>query len=145
MNASEKVQHKRKVLSAIVGCSLVAAFGCWSLTHGCEHKHVEFHGGFGSTDAGTLIGGSTVFAFERQKIRVDYDVKEIKRGRFYIHVWKAWAPPDTKFRWTRYVKHAGPGVLELTVPKTGLYDVLCDGSPDGNGYDITYTASWAVR
>ena len=145
MNASEIAQHKRKVLSAVVGCSLAAALGCWSLTHGSEHKHVEFHGGFGTTDSGTQIGGNMLFAFKGQKIRVEYDVKEIKRGRFYIHVWKAWVPLETNSRWTRYVKHAGPGVLEMTVTETGLYHVSCSGSSDGNGYDITYTASWKVQ
>lgn len=120
----------------------MAAF--FFFTRGSESHHIQYGGGFTSTKSGMSLGGNSVFALEGQTIRVNYDVTAIPHGKLRIRLLRSrfLDLPDVLER--RTIGSPGPGEFEIQAPGTGFYKIECDGSPDGNGYDVTYTTSWKV-
>lgn len=145
LNLPDFLRGKWIWLQAPVVLFLVLGFGYWSATHGYESKHVRYDGGFSGSSSGVSSDDNSIFAFKGQTITVDYNVKQLRRGRFWVHVFSAWGPVGQRDSVSRYIESTGPGSVELIARETGRYYVSCDGSPDGNGYDVTYTASWRVR
>lgn len=114
-------------------------------TRGYQSKHVKSVGQFSSRTAnGMTLGGTSLFALKGQKIKVKYNVTEIKRGRLMVRVINSLHPMNSKYSRSRYTSSKGPGRFEMTVPETGFYKIKTDGSTIGYGYDVKYTASWSV-
>ncbi|MEX0937322.1 MAG: hypothetical protein WDZ59_05630 [Pirellulales bacterium] len=121
----------------------VVGLGYVCLTRGSESCRIQFQG-FSHSSTGGSLGGNTLFGLEGQTITVNYDVTELQRGRLQIRVLQNRLAdiPIVLRRLT--INREGPGHFQLKVPATGFYEIECDGSPGGNGYDVTYSASWAV-
>ena len=113
--------------------------------HGPSSFRVQFSGFTCSEGWGGNISGGKVYARQGQKIVVDYDVTDLSRGRFRIFIFRKKGLGGMKVVADHYTGREGPGKTEFVVPESGFYEVDCDGTPDGNGYDVTYEARWRVE
>jgi hypothetical protein len=121
----------------------VIGLGYLCLTRGSESRRIQFQG-FSRSSSGGSLGGNTLFGLEGQTITVNYDVTDLQRGRFKVRVLQNRLADIPVVLRRLTIGREGPGRFQLKVPATGFYEIECDGSPGGNGYDVTYTASWDV-
>jgi hypothetical protein len=117
--------------------------GWYMATHGYESRRVK-SAAFSRTSSGYSFGCHRLFGFKGQTISIDYDVTAMPRGHFKISVLRPLKSLSEGPVLYRTIQQLGSGQLEVELPATGFYTIGCDGSPDGNGYDVTYEASWRV-
>ena len=130
-----------KYTIVLIPLALIVIF--FSLTRGYESRNVQF-GGFSSTSSGVSLGNGTIFGLRGQTITVDYDVTEMPRGAFRIFIMELGWAGIGKVAEQQRIRTMGRGQIQFPVRQVGFYKVNCDGSPDGRGYDVTYTARWKV-
>lgn len=122
---------------------VVLAGGWYMSTRGYESRRVKF-AAFSKSGSGYSIGGHRLFGFKGQTITIDYDVKAMPRGNFRIMVLRLLKPITEDPLLYQTIRRTGSGQIKVEVPETGFYTIGCDGTPDGDGYDVTYEASWRV-
>jgi len=139
--------QRRRIALIVVPIAVLATVGLgyYFLTHGYESRRVQFSGLVSSEGWGGNISGGKVYARQGQKIVVDYEVTALSRGRFRVFIMRTKGLGGFEILADRDTDHEGTGRLELVVPESGFYKVDCDGSPDANGYDVTYEARWRVE
>jgi len=109
------------------------------LNRGSESKTIRFSNASKIT-SGYTLGSKRVFLRKGQTFTADYEV-QIETGGLYIRLRKLWAPFNTPATGQLRVKQSGSGQLRIPVPETGMYHLWIDGSPDRDGYDLSYTVS----
>lgn len=110
---------------------------------GYESRSIRFYG-IGSTSRGYALGFKTMYLREGQTLVVDYET-DIETGALGIRLSTVMqgfrTPPEQRTR----VKDSGAGEFRIEILKTGPYRLEFYGSPDGDGYDLSYSASWRIE
>jgi len=128
-----------------VGLALIAGFVAYlaydtGMCFGSADYTVEFDG-FGSSHRGVCLGCKSFYLRKGQTLKVSYDV-EIRRGYLHLHLINRSAPFMKGTVRSDYAKTSGKGDFIVPIRESGWYVIRIDGSPDGRGYDLDYTASW---
>lgn len=130
----------------IFGVLLVALAITWKLGflgRGHEKRRVTFNSPGISSRMGTSLGSKSILATAGQTISVKYNAR-VTRGYFKVWIRPKGVLLGPVVAQTGNLKTA-TGTLDYKVPSTGLYKIFIFGTPDGNGYDVTYEASWQTR
>ncbi len=140
---------KNKTLWASLGGFAVAfvLFLYWQgvLAAGTESYEVCMNPGeFGHSRYGWCLGPKSLYLREGQVLTVTYDVK-IKRGYLHIHLLKQWSEFGKGTAGSKWVKASEKGEFSVPIRESGMYKLILDGSPDGRGYDLEYSASWSAH
>lgn len=109
-------------------------------TRGYESKTVRF-ANFSKVSSGHSMGSKRVFLRAGQTFAIDYET-EIEHGHLYISLSEFWSPLNTPATGEVRVRQSGSGQLHVAIPKTGVYRLWIRGSPDSNGYALSYDVSW---
>jgi hypothetical protein len=134
----------RNAMAVVVGLVLTGVL--WKmgvLNRGYEKRRITFTSPATGSSQGITVGSKTIYATAGQTIAVNYNAT-VTRGRFQIWI------RQRRFMLGPVVANTGRltsgiGTLRFTAPRDGWYYISINGSPDGNGYDISYDASWATR
>jgi hypothetical protein len=96
----------------------------------------------GHNETSSSFGLDTMLLFAGQEFYVRYET-ELRRGMLLISL----GPPTRRAAVTqyRYVRASGAGEIVFAIPKTGIYEIRHDASPDGRGFDLDYRVSWGAR
>lgn len=136
--------HRTVMLSLIAVVALFIVYQLGFLTTGAARRHAVWNSGFSSWSRGWSMGSRQVYARAGQTIVVDYDAT-IARGNFYVWVRRQkWGLSDGIDGQVR-LHTSGKGALRVPIQQNGLYRIIFDGSPGGNGYDVDYTVRWRVE
>lgn len=133
---------------ALIGaCALVFVATGYAIglfqTLGYEKHSITFSGFASGTSSGGGFGLKTMLFFKGQTAFVDYDV-EIREGAFRLVIDKYLGGMDSP-RHTEEITASGSGEATFLIPETGVYAFRFNGSPRGNGYDLTYSVRWGAR
>ncbi len=134
---------KKYVFGGLVGLACLTFGLVAGFNRGYESKKIGFQN-FGSTSQGTSIGSKSLFLRKGQAVIVDYDV-QVEHGGLYVHLFNSWDPPGRSTTENIKLVKTGSGQRRIPVSKTGLYRLSIKGSPDGTGYDVSYTVYWKVE
>jgi hypothetical protein len=113
------------------------------LSRGFESKTIRFSG-VSRTSYGTGLGFKVMFLRAGQVFTADYDT-QLKRGGMLIWFRKAYDPPGSQALSRVKVSQSGSGQIRVPIPETGLYRLMITGTPDGDGYDLSYDLSWRAE
>ena len=135
---------RREIVGAVLGLALAVMLGGSFFYGGNASKTVSFNAPATSSESGWTLGTTYFWAHEGATLRVEYDTT-VRRGAFYIAVHEVKSGPGPHVAGSRYVEQSGKGIFDVPLPETGLYWIILDGTPMGNGYDVSYKASWRIH
>ena len=135
------------LVALIVACVLVFmatgyAIGLFT-TLGYESRSIKFVGYGTNSRSGGGLGLKRMLFFEGQTFFAEYDA-EIREGALRVGILKASSAPGGPHH-VKIVSSDGAGDTTYRIPETGLYSIFFNGSPRGNGYDISYSVRWGSR
>ena len=134
-------------VALVIGCVLVFMATGYVIglfqTLGYEKRTVTFSGYASGTRAGGGFGLKHMLFFEGQTYFAEYDT-EIREGSLRIGILKTLGGPGAPHH-VEAITRSGSGEVNYVIPKTGIYSVYFDGSPLGDGYDVTYSVRWGAR
>lgn len=111
---------------------------------GSVSKHVG-GGGFSSSSSGYTFGMDNCNLAPGKSVRVDYELSNRRSGALNIYLMSNAFFQLPKVVATHKVAGEGRGECRLTPPGPGRYRIFFSPMPDGNGYDFSYAAKWAVE
>ena len=135
---------RRKIVGGVLAVGMLATVGLGFFYGGNASKTVRFDAPATSYESGWTLGTTYFWARAGATLRVEYETT-VRRGAFYIAVHQVKSGPGPHVPGSRYVERSGKGIFDVPLPETGLYWIVLDGSPMGNGYDVTYKASWRIH
>jgi hypothetical protein len=134
-------------VALLIACALVFVSTGYAIgliqTLGFENRRITFSGFASGTGGGGGFGLKTMLFFKGQTAFVDYDV-EIREGAFRLVIDKYLGGMESP-RHTEEISSSGSGEAAFPIPETGVYSFRFDGSPRGNGYDLSYSVRWGAR
>ena len=92
---------------------------------------------------GMNVGTRRFVFLKGQRIFVDYDLKRLTHGSLDVHIVQV-GKIEAGGAGFKRVDRIGRGRVELVAPATGIYAISVKGSPDKNGYDLSYSATWGA-
>jgi hypothetical protein len=134
----------KKVVLAGVGVILIL-FLTFSglLSRGYESKTIRF-ANISKSSHGSAFGTKRMFLRQGQTLAIDYDA-EVEKGSLYLRLRSFWAPHNAPPLDEVRVSQSGSGQLHIPIPSTGVYQLWISGTPDRDGYDLSYTVSWKAE
>ena len=131
------------VLVVIATVGLAYAAGLIT-TLGYEKVSKAYHGYGAGSRSGGGVGLKHMYFFEGQIFFARYDA-EIREGSLRIGILETFGELGDKPHFVKEVQVGGQGEVTYRIPKSGFYSIYFDGSPSGNGYDISYEMRWGAR
>lgn len=131
------------VLVAIAALVLAYAAGLIT-TLGYEKVSKTYHGYGAASRSGGGVGLKHMYFFGGQTFFARYDA-EIREGSLRIGILETFGEFGNKPHFVKEVQVGGRGEATYRIPKSSFYSVYFDGSPSGNGYDISYEMLWGAR
>lgn len=113
------------------------------LNRGYESRHVSF-GGFASSNNGMSLGLKSMHLESGNEFVVDYDAT-VHRGGLMIYLHKRKGMIGGDMVGMERITSSGAGQVVIPIEEPGYYTLRISGSPGGEGYDVSYSASWTVR
>jgi len=136
---------RRTAATVVLICILLPVL--WKLgflSRGFDRRRVTFDSPATSSRRGVQFGSTTIFATTGQTLAVRYKA-QAARGFFRIWIRQKTLGMLGPVEASTGNLRSGDGTLQFVVPRNGLYMIMIDGSPDGNGYDVTYDVSWSTK
>ena len=134
-------------IALIVACAVVFAAAGYAIglfqTLGYENRSISFSGYASGASSGGGFGLKRMLFFEGQTFFADYNA-EIREGTLRIGILKTLGGLGAPHH-VAVVSSSGEGTTTYRIPETGIYSIYFDGSPSGNGYDLSYSVRWGAR
>jgi len=131
------------VLVVIAALGLAYATGLIKAL-GYEKVSTAYHGHGVGSDSGGGFGLKHMYFFEGQTFFAQYDA-EIREGSLRIGILETFGEFNTKPHFVKAIQVGGRGEVTYRIPKSSFYSIYFEGSPSGNGYDISYEMLWGAR
>ena len=123
------------VVAFLLTLYMLGTFG-----NGYESKRISFEN-FSSSDRGYSLGTKTCYLKAGQVLIVHYEAEVVRGGlTLLVDDYKEFIGGDPINRIT--INQTGTGDFRTRAPEDGFYKLRTYGSPDGNGYEVTYTLRW---
>jgi hypothetical protein len=136
-------QRGRWLLGGGVLLLLIALYAAGLFHRGYESKSIAFSG-ITRVQSGHGFGARTMYLRQGQSLVVRYEA-DIRHGDLRVWLNKRFEPLTDVPDGSATVTSSGTGQLPVPIRESALYHLTIRGTPDRNGYDISYTLSWRVE